>query len=204
MKLTVFGSSGRTGSHVLTQGIQRGHRITAFTRRRDAPPCASELAAVVHGDGRDPEAVTRAVTGAEAVIAIVSAAARAGPHQTAEVAEVIVAAMTAAGARRLVITSAYPIVGDRPRIPIAMLRLVLRASYADLAQMEQVVSASDLDWTIARFNRLLDKPPRGEVIISRDLLGKPAGLTRADAALALLDLAETGTYARSAANISGI
>jgi putative NADH-flavin reductase len=203
VKLTVFGSAGRTGGHVLGQGIQRGHQITAFTRRLDAPPHASELAAVVHGDGRDPEAVTRAVAGADAVIAIVSSAARAGPHQTAEVSKVIVASMTAAGARRLVITSAYPIVGDRPRVPIALLRMALRASYADLAQMERIVSGSDLDWTIARLNRLLDRPPRGEVIMTRDLLGRPAGITRADAAAALLDLAETGTYARSSVNISG-
>jgi putative NADH-flavin reductase len=203
VKLTVFGSAGRTGSHVLSQGIQRGHRITAFTRRPDAPPRASELAAVVHGDGRDPEAVTRAVTGADAVIAIVSSAARTGPHETAEVSEVIVASMTAVGARRLVITSAYPLVGNRPRVPIAMLRVALRASYADLAQMERVVSGSDLDWTIARLNRLLDRPPRGEVTVTRDLLSRPTGITRADAAATLLDLAETSTYARSSVNISG-
>lgn len=204
MKLTVFGSAGRTGGHVLSQGIQRGHQITAFTRRPNAPPRASELAAVVHGDGRDPEAVARAVTGADAVIAIVASAARTGPHQTAEVSGVIVASMTAADARRLVITSAYPIVGNRPRVPIAVLRIALRASYADLARMERVVSDSDLDWTIARLNRLLDRPPRGEVIVTPDLLGRPTGISRADAAAALLNLAETSTHTRSAVNISGI
>ncbi len=203
MKLTVFGSSGRTGGHVLSQGIQRGHRITAFTRRPDAPPRASELAAVVHGDGRDPDAVTRAVTGADAVIAIIAPAARSGPHETAQVAEVIVASMTAAGARRLVITSAYPLVGNRPRVPVAILRVALRASYADLAQMERIVSGSDLDWTIARLNRLFDRPPGGKVIVTRDLLSLPAGISRSDAAAALLDLAETSTYARSPVNISG-
>ncbi len=33
MNLLVIGSTGRTGKHVLEQGLQRGHAITAFTRR---------------------------------------------------------------------------------------------------------------------------------------------------------------------------
>lgn len=32
MKLLVIGASGRTGRHVLDQGLRRGHAITAFTR----------------------------------------------------------------------------------------------------------------------------------------------------------------------------
>lgn len=32
MNITVFGSTGRTGRHILNLGFRRGHRITAFTR----------------------------------------------------------------------------------------------------------------------------------------------------------------------------
>jgi uncharacterized protein YbjT (DUF2867 family) len=168
MKLTVVGATGRTGNHVLAEGERRGHHITAFTRRPERLNNPSKLAGVIHGDGRDPDAV----------IAIISAGSRKGPHQSAEVAQVLVTAMAAAGARRLVVTSAYPIVADKPRVPIAFLRLILRAAYADLAQMERIVSASDLDGTIARLNRLLDKPARGRARISTVLLAKPAALTR--------------------------
>jgi hypothetical protein len=57
MKLTVFGSTGRTGGHVLAEGLHRGHEITAFARRADALQSTSTLAAVVEGDARDPHAV---------------------------------------------------------------------------------------------------------------------------------------------------
>lgn len=33
MKIAVFGATGRTGRHVLEQGMHRGHLMTAFTRR---------------------------------------------------------------------------------------------------------------------------------------------------------------------------
>jgi uncharacterized protein YbjT (DUF2867 family) len=193
MRITVFGSTGRTGRHILSDGPRRGHEIVAFTRRPELLMDTSALAAVVAGDGRDPEAV----------IAIVAAASRKGPHHTADVTRVITQAMAATGVTRLVVTSAYPIVGEKPRVPIAVLRLILADAYADQAGMERIVSGSSLNWTIARLNRLIDNPPRGGVRISTDLLDKPAATTRADAAATLLDLVENDAYARTAINVSG-
>lgn len=203
MRITVFGSTSRTGAHILAEGPGRSHQITAFTRHPEKLTENSALAKIVHGDGRDPKAVATAVADADAVIAIVVAASRKGPHQTAEVSRVITEAMADAGVRRFVMTSAYPIVADKPRVPVALLRLMLSAAYADLAEMERIVSASDLNWTVARLNRLIDKPARGGVRISRDLLDKPSSITRADVAATLLDLAESDTYARTAVNICG-
>lgn len=209
LNLTVIGATGRTGRHVLTEGIRRGHRITAFTRRPEALPDAAETARatrvtrVVQGDGRDLDRVRTAVDGADAVIAIVAANTRKGPHPAAEVSRTLVAAMTEAGVRRLVVTSAYPLVAERPRLPIAVLRAVFAAAYADAAAMEHTVSTSALDWSIVRLNRLLDAPARGGVHVSRDLLDRPTALTRADAAATLLDITEDDSRIRSALNIAG-
>lgn len=203
MKLTVFGSTGRTGRHVLAEGLRRGHEITAFTRRADALQSTSTLAAVVEGDARDPHAVREAIADADAVIAIIAARSRKGPHHVADAARVITAAMLDARARRIVITSAYPIVAVKPRLPIALLKATFAAAYADNAAMEQLVSTSNLDWTIARLNRLTDKPARGAVRTSRDLLDKPSSITRADAAATLLDIAQDATLAKTAINLAG-
>jgi len=67
--------------------------------------------------------------------------------------------MPATGVRRVAMISAYPIVGIRPRLPIAVLRFVFAESYADAAEMEQILAGSDLDWTVLRLNRLTDGPP---------------------------------------------
>jgi putative NADH-flavin reductase len=203
MKLTVFGSSGRTGHHVLAEGLRRGHAITAFTRRADALQGPSTLAAVVEGDARDPDAVGEAIADADAVIAIIAARSRKGPHHVADAARVITAAMLDARVRRIVITSAYPIVGDKPRLPMALLRALFAAPYADNAAMERLVSASNLDWTIVRLNRLTDKPARGAVCSSRELLDKPSSITRADAAAALLEITQDATLAKTAINLAG-
>lgn len=88
MKLTVIGASGRTGTHVLELAARRGHLVTAFSRRPGTVSQPETLARVVVGDGRDPAAVREAITGADAVIAIVAARSRRGPHQSAQVARV--------------------------------------------------------------------------------------------------------------------
>jgi uncharacterized protein YbjT (DUF2867 family) len=85
MRITVFGSTtSRTGRHVLSQGLRRGHEITAFTRRPYTLDDPSALAAVVHGDARDPAAAGRAIEGADAVITIINGGTRKDPHRYAD------------------------------------------------------------------------------------------------------------------------
>jgi hypothetical protein len=56
--------------------------------------------------------------------------------------------------------------------------------------MERIVSASELDWIIARLTRLTSKPATGAILTSTDLLAKARAHSRTDAAAVLLDLAE--------------
>lgn len=203
MNVTVIGSTGRTGSQVLAEGRRRGHRMTAFTRRPETLAAPENLAAVVAGDGRDPEAVRRAVRGADAVISIVSAPGRGGPHQAAAVARVLTTAMAELGVRRLAVTSAYPIVAERPRVPMAVLRWLFRQAYADASEMERIVMGSDLDWTVVRLGRLTNGPARGGTRTTPGQLDRTAPISRADAAALLLDVVADPATARTALNAAG-
>jgi putative NADH-flavin reductase len=201
VRLTVFGATGRTGRHVLEQGLSRGHAITAFTRRPHELESVDSRVTVVRGDGRDPRAVLQAIEGADAAILIIPGGSRKDPHVATDVARTVVGAMIQAGTSRLVVTSAYPIVGSGRRS--AILRLLFATPYADVRAMEGIVSTSQLDWTIARLNRLSNRQPTGNLHITPDLLPRPVGLSRSDAATALLDIVEEPTLARIALNIAG-
>ncbi len=203
MKITVIGSTGATGRHVLTQGLHRGHEITAFTRRPAALQGVSGLAEITSGDGRDHNAVRKALTDRDAVIAIIGASSRKGPHQTADVARNLIATMSEDGIARLIITSAYPVVAVKPRLAVAVVTRVFARTYADAAAMEELVMASDLQWTIARPTRLTNASASGRITIHRDLLDKAPAISRADLATALLDIVEDPTLGRVAVNIAG-
>jgi uncharacterized protein YbjT (DUF2867 family) len=133
MRITVFGAAGRTGRHLLGEGLRRDHQITAFTRRPDALVDPAALAGVIVGDGRDPEAVRKAVDGADAVISTVSAEGRKGPFPVAEVTAVIARTMADLGVWRLVVTSPYGAVAARPRLLAPLVRRFLAAPFADAA-----------------------------------------------------------------------
>ncbi len=203
MNITVIGSTGRTGTHLIVEGARRGHQVTALTRRPNALTDRDALADVVNGDGRDPDAVVRAVAGADAVIAILGPPSRHGPHHSAEMAGVITTAMQRTRVRRLVVTSAYPLVADTPRLPIAVLRRVFAAAYADAAALEDAVTVSGLEWTIARLNRLTDARAQAGTRISSDLFTRPSALSRADAAAALLTITESNDHLKTAVDLAG-
>jgi hypothetical protein len=59
------------------------------------------------------------------VISIISGGSRKDPRRAADATRAIAAAMSELGVRRLVVTSAYPIVAKTPRLAIALLRLLL-------------------------------------------------------------------------------
>jgi NAD(P)H-binding len=125
------------------------------------------------------------------------------PHRLADTARVLTQAMADLGVRRLVVTSAYPIIVEDPPLAMAILRRLLAASYTDGAEMERLVAGSGLDWTIARLNRLTNKPATGRVHTSRGLLAKPRAIARADAAALLLDIVGDPTLAGTAINVAG-
>jgi uncharacterized protein YbjT (DUF2867 family) len=203
MKITVVGATGRTARHVLAEGLRRGHQLTALTRRPQALQVPTALAAVIPGDARDPHTVRKAIDAAEAVICTVPGAVRNDPHRLADVTRVLTQAMADLGVRRLVVTSAYPIIVEEPPLAMAVLRRLLATSYADNAAMEQIVAASGLDWTIVRLNRLTNKAATGAVHTSGGLLETPRALARADAAATLLDILADTALARTAINVAG-
>ena len=93
MRITVFGATGRTGRHLLAEGLRRDHQLTAFTRWPAALVGPSTLAAVAMDHGRDPHTVRMATDGADAVISTVSAERR-GPEPRRRGVPVTTHAMT--------------------------------------------------------------------------------------------------------------
>ena len=203
MNITVIGAAGRLGQRVVEEASRRGHQVTGLARHPQRMAEPELLSRIATGDGRDREIVSGAMVGTDAVLIAVPGGTGKDPHQAAGVTRTVTAAMREHGVRRLVITSAYPIVGTRPRAAMWVLRKVLATVYADLAEAERVAAGSDLDWTIARLNRLTDQPPAGPAHTSTDLRDRARGLSRADAATLLVDLAETRDHARQALNIRG-
>lgn len=203
MKTVVIAAAGRLGQEVVREAARRGHDVMALARHPENVTSWPAHCVTIRGDARDPAAVGEALDGAEAVISTVPGGGRTEPHQARDTAQVLTAAMTARRVPRLVVTSAYPIVGRRPALAMALLRRIFAVPYADTAAADRIVTSTSLDWTIAYLNRLVHGPASGAVQTDTEQLTRPTSLTRADAATLLVDIAEGDCWLRRTVNVCG-
>jgi putative NADH-flavin reductase len=197
---------------VLDQAVRAGHQVTAVIRN---PAGLSTPVRHVTADLEDPDAdaLEAACADADAVLSALGPQAGSEEGITWRGTLAIVSAMQAVGARRLVTISAAPVgtvpspgrpkpprhdPGDGPilrYVATPVIKAVLRAVYADLARMEDVMADSGLDWTVLRPPQLIDKPLTGvyRTAMGRNVRGG-VRISRADLAhlmLAVLDRPET-------------
>jgi len=178
VKLTIVAATGGIGRQMLDQALAAGHDVTAVVRSPGRLP-GGVRAVIADLAAADPAALESAVAGADAVLSGLGPRSRADAGIASRGTRAIAAAMSAAGARRLVVVSAAPIgtvaSPARPHPPrhdpgdafwmrhvlSHVAKALFRAHYADLALMEDIVRDSGLDWTIVRPPRLSDKPLTG-------------------------------------------
>jgi putative NADH-flavin reductase len=178
MKLTIIAATGGVGRELLQQALAAGHDVTAVVRN---PGKLSRQVRAITTDltAPDPAALESAVAGADAVLSGL------GPHSNSDAGiasqgtRAIVAAMRATGVQRIVAVSAAPVstvpTRSNPSPPkhdpgdgFFMRHLFSHVAsamfgkvYADLAQMEDILAGSGLDWTVVRPPQLTDKPLTG-------------------------------------------
>jgi putative NADH-flavin reductase len=175
MKLTIIAATGGVGRELLEQAVAAGHDVTAVVRN------PAKLSRQVHSvtadlSAPDPAALESAVAGADAVLSGL------GPHSNSDAGiasagmPAIVAAMRATAVQRIVAVSAAPVgtvpTRRRPNPPkhdpgdgffmryllSRVANLTLGRVFADLAEMEDILRESGLDWTVVRPPRLTGKP----------------------------------------------
>jgi putative NADH-flavin reductase len=197
MKITIFGATGRMGRLLTRQALDAGHCVTAYARNPAKLDLTHPDLSVVAGQLDDEEAISAAVRGADAVIE--------GVGSESEGTGRIIAAMDAAGVRRLVVVSTCSVSdpADRPdlkvRALVRMVRTVAPRPWAEVRAAAEAVRASDLDWTLVRVARLTDAPATGAVKAGHYGHGVVGlSLTRADMAAFLLGQVTDLTYLRQA------
>lgn len=197
MKIIVFGAAGGTGSEIVKQALEAGHDVTAFVRTPAKMKIQHPKLKLVTGDVLDAAAVERAVAGQEAIISALGPSRPPVPGMMEIAARNITAAMKMAGIRRLISTTGAGVRDprDQPKFIDHLMKGLLTLLAGDVlrnsAANVEVIRASDLDWTIVRFPRLLDGLHSGKYRVG--YLGKNSGsqLSRADGAdFVLRELAE--------------
>ena len=202
MRILVLGASGRTGRLLSADAIARGHSVTAFVRdERRLGALRPAGLDVATGDALDPASLARAVSGQDAVLTLLAPRHERDERVYSRGTANLIAAMDAAGVRRLVAVSAEGVRVAHWELPLAyrvvMLLPGLDDIYEDIGRMEDEVVASDLDWTLVRPAVLTDGPAAGAYrTATTDTVPGGSTISRADLAAFILDVAESGAHSR--------
>ena len=195
MDVTVFGATGKIGHLVVEQLLGAGHHVRALVRSPGKLTVEDDHLEVIVAELDDAPAIRKAVDGADAVISALGPAIdpflRSGP--LTEATRTIVAAMHESGVRRLIAlaTVSVPDPRDRPglidRLVPVGIGLLIPGALREIQGISEVVTTSELDWTLARITAPIDIPTNGT--LRAGFLGGDVGapMARTDVAAFLVD-----------------
>lgn len=162
MKLLVLGATGRTGKLVLETALQKGCQVTCLARNiarinpQDGLTC-------MEGNCEDPEHLKNAITGCDAVINVLNisrksdfpwAKLRTPKNYISTVMELLLKTAANQDLKRIVICSAWGVAETKKDIPKWFKWFIdnsnIGAAYREHERQEQILTASNLAWTIVR------------------------------------------------------
>jgi len=203
MKLGILGASGRTGRLIVEQALARGDEVRALVRNRSSLAVTHPKLEVVEGDATDGSAVSRLVTGCDAVVSAL------GPTQARQdVCSSAARHVIAAQVRRYVSVSGagVDVPGDQKdligKLVSFMVRTVSPEVFRDKVLELKLLQESTVEWTLVRPPRLLDRPGTGKARTSLER-SPGASVSRADLAAFVLRCAADDSLIRKAPFIAG-
>jgi putative NADH-flavin reductase len=197
MNITIIGASAGIGLETVKRGLNRNHSITTLSRTEIAEKKSIKM---ILGDATNKADVTNAIQNADALIITLGT----GKNMKATTLFSDFAKLIVEIHRENKIDIPFIFVtgfgaGESknyvPWLVKMFLKYFLKDVYADKTKMEEIVTNSDLNWTVVRPGRLLDKELTEKYRIENKLFKgiDIGGINRADVADFLIKQVEKQT-----------
>jgi putative NADH-flavin reductase len=208
VNLLIVGATGGTGQQLVSQALERGHRVTALVRKEPSAAPRPGLVTVL-GNVLNAASLDRAAQGQDAVLSALGHKQVFRPTRIlSEGTRNLIGAMQRHGVRRFVCETALGISDAWWQMglyyTLFVRPVILPLYFWDKTRQEAVIRASDLDWTIVRPGALTNGPKRG-----RYRQGPRVGhwlwtvrISRADVAAFMLDQLTESRYVRTAVGVA--
>ncbi|MCH9695271.1 MAG: NAD(P)H-binding protein [Gammaproteobacteria bacterium] len=214
LDIVVYGASGEVGSHIVQEALDRGHRVTAVSRKPEQVETRHANLSIVKGDLLDANSVSETVMGKDVVVLSVRGViGRSGSPRSAlqfMAAENLVDALSLQRdhAPRLIHVGGSGSLEVEPGVLYAAkLPTILLPKKLEIEILGQILAlefyhkVDDVKWTYITPPKNLTNGPRTGVFrvggdrALEDERGKTR-LSRADFAVALVDEAEQAVHVR--------
>jgi putative NADH-flavin reductase len=201
-KIIVFGATGNTGMQVVQQALLAGYKVIVVVRNPDAFTISDKNLKVIKGDVLQPSTFENAIKGMDAVVSCLGSKAFQHTIIYSKGMSNIIDAMHKAGVYRVVCISAgAAVIPPHSSFLIKIfikntLQRIFKYMYTDMLLMENILSESDLNWTVIRAPRLTNGPlTRTYRIAINEFLANLSKVSRADLADCIIKyLADQKTF----------
>ena len=201
--ILIIGASKGIGLATVHEGLEQSHSVTAFARTATQIQAEHERLTKLNGDARDEGALENAMSGHDAVIMTLGVPFNAkmltGPISLfSEATIAVLEAMQANGIDRLIAVTGFG-AGDSRRAISPFQQLPFNAvfgrAYADKSRQEELIKASDLQWTLVRPGVLTNQRKTETYNIATKIGEMKNGIiSRADVAHFLIGAAVSNDY----------
>ncbi len=201
MRLFVLGASGGTGTALVAQGLERGHRVTTFGRSVSRTRCHDGLTAIL-GSVVSADDLGAVLPNHDAVLSALGTHGLGPTCLLRDSAHAVTQAMLHAGVNRLIVISSNLVAGPS-WLDRVLARTILRHHAGDQREMEDVVTKSDLDWTVVRAPTLTNRTLTERYALINDSPGnaRSTSIGRRDLARLMLLAVERSSHIKQRVGI---
>lgn len=199
MKITVIGASAGVGLHATRLALEKGHHVTALSRRSVPLPDHAKLKRV-QGTATNTHDVRAAVEGADAILVTIGVKSPFATTLFSDSARTLLRVLQDSGSSATLLVLTGFGAGDSwnyNSLPMKILfTLLLKKVYADKNEQERIITGAYPRWEIVRPGRLTNGTMTGHYRVLGDLvIGMRVGaISRADVAHFMVTQAEQPTY----------
>ncbi|RFZ84231.1 NAD-dependent epimerase/dehydratase family protein [Mucilaginibacter terrenus] len=216
MTVLLLGGTGRTGKLILSELLARGHAVKVIVRNKNKISINSPVLAVFEGSTLDETLMRSAMNGCDAVISALNISRYSDfPWSRLRTPELlmsatiknVIAIAKEMKLKRVIVLSAWGVNETMADIPW-WFRWTIRYSnikygYLDHGRQEDLLAASDLDWTAVRPVGLINSKAKKEIKVILNRKDKPSIIiSRLDVARFAVKILEENTFLRLAPAIS--
>ena len=200
MIILIFGASGKTGQHLVSQALDKGNIVTAFVRNPDKIKMQHPNLKIVQGNVIDYEKVEEAIKGQDAVLSALGASSPFKFDQSVvDGTANIIKAMQAQHVDRLIYMSFIGVKESRKAGGFVIKYIaptILSTEISGHEAREKMVVQSPLQWTIVRPATLTNGKQKGNYRSGEEIASKgfTATISRADVANFMLQVLNDKKY----------
>ncbi len=200
MNITIIGASAGIGLEAVKRGLNRNHSITTLSRSEIKIEDKNSINSIL-GDATNKEELKKVIQNADALVITLGTAKNMKTTTLfSDFAELIVEIHSENKIDVPVIFVTGFGAGESQNYVSWLVKMflmyLLKDVYANKTKMEEIITQSDMKWTVVRPGRLLDKELTEKYRIENSLFKgiNIGGINRADVADFLIKQAENQTY----------